>query len=192
LESGDNDSIEAKASRQPSEIARENTDVQKTTDSSAQSIHDAARTDAIKSDIVELSPKLDNKPKVQAPNMSSSLAARLGTAPDDKDFDAWLDELDAKLAAASALLDKAAEEKDAMHKVEAEIAAAQKLAAERVAKERAEDSAHHHHHQAHPQSNNTGTGSASGRAESDAQPGNSDTEFGINKKLPGTSSQKGE
>ncbi len=189
MESGDNDSIEAKASRQPTEIARGSTDVEKTTDS-AQSIHDAARKDAIKADIVSLPERLDNKLDERAPHLSSSLAARLGPVPDDKNFDAWLDELDAKLAAASDLLDKAAEEKDAMHRVEAKIAAAQKQAAERVAKERAEDSARHL--QAHPQPHKTEAGDLLDREDSDAAAADSDTEFGTSKKLPATSAQKKE
>jgi len=163
LENGDSE-LEPRANRQPTEIAEAVTDSEKKAESAqkpepAQSIHDAARTAAIKSDIGEISKKLDNKPKPSSPQTSSSLSARLGSAPDDKDFDAWLDELDAKLAAASALLDKAAEEKEAMHRVEAEIAAAQKLAAERVAKERTEN--HHpnhitHSHYSAPQSHEVG------------------------------------
>jgi predicted unusual protein kinase regulating ubiquinone biosynthesis (AarF/ABC1/UbiB family) len=162
LENGDSE-LESRASRQPTEIAGPVSDSEKKAESAqkpepAQSIHDAARTAAIKSDLGEISKKLDNKTKPSTPQTSSSLSARLGSAPDDKDFDAWLDELDAKLAAASALLDKAAEEKEAMHRVEAEIAAAQKLAAERVAKERTEN--HHpnitHSHYSAPQSHEVG------------------------------------
>lgn len=138
MENGESEITEARANREKDEIAQEAIDRDRKPEA-AQSIHDAARTAAIKSDITELSNKLDNKNKLEAKQASASLSARLGPVPDDQDFDAWLDELDAKLAAASALLDKAAEEKEAMHRVEAEIAAAQKLAAERIAKERKED-----------------------------------------------------
>ena len=72
------------------------------------------------------------------PAMHAAVQAiqKLEQADDSQAFDNWLDELDAKLAAASALLDKAAEQKETMHKVEAEIAAAQKLAAERLKSEK--------------------------------------------------------
>jgi predicted unusual protein kinase regulating ubiquinone biosynthesis (AarF/ABC1/UbiB family) len=189
LENGDSESIEARAGREPTEIAEKTTDVPTTTDS-AQSIHDAARTAAIESDIVEMSKKLDNETKASTPQLSSSLAARLGQAPDDQDFDAWLDELDAKLAAASALLDKAAEEKEAMHKVEAEIAAAQKLAAERVAKERAEDN--NPHHQTYPQPGKTGATGSLAKTEADPPVTTSDTGFGTSKKITETPDPKAE
>lgn len=104
--------------------------------SQAQSIHDAARHAAILADSEELKSKL-KRPTDKAIQAAASVMQNLEAA-EEKDFDAWLDELDAKLAAASALLDKAAEEKEAMHRVEAEIAAAQQMAAERVAKERLE------------------------------------------------------
>ncbi|HEY9683148.1 MAG TPA: AarF/UbiB family protein [Oculatellaceae cyanobacterium] len=104
--------------------------------SQAQSIHDAARQAAILADSEELKSKL-KRPTDKAIQAAASVMQNLEAAQ-EKDFDAWLDELDAKLAAASALLDKAAEEKEALHRVEAEIAAAQQMAAERVAKERLE------------------------------------------------------
>ena len=102
----------------------------------AQSIHDAARKAAALADSDELK-KLDRGAPDKAIQAAASVLQGLDAA-DNRDFDDWLDELDSKLAAASALLDRAAEEKEAMHKVEAEIAAAQKVAAERVERERKE------------------------------------------------------